>query len=1060
MTSEYAQLSDLVLTKGWSRSEIIHQTHQTILEAYKHQFPQAPIDSQVVLDEVTGQVHIFSQGKDVTPPDFAVQAASLACQVLIQKLQASPKQTTSTNPTQVKTDSSDLEVARFFMRVIFWGYNSILMLFFYVNLIRIPMTTPYQDWISNLQQAPPMSWLTYILLLATPAVASYVAYASRADKKTKNLAKIFFVAELPTLVILFILSGLKDRLPIEYLFSFGLLAIPLYAASLKENPAKNAFSWLRHLIAIVCSLNLGYGLLLLSFFIPPIIIGLGSEVWGALFVPNSYQLTQDLVSALIQVTFGTLFLALITALLISPFVVLYVIVRSLLDSHRQLESKLGPQLARQVSFGIAVAYVALAGLISFQPIYGHRLLEQMVTASTSRNFESRYELVKDLAPQKTTLDEIIETSRDKRYSYWFTKNSKPISQLYRPSFGEINLDILDRIFLAVAYPLVYYGPEIEYSQYQAYDQLFTAPTLKTDTRPTIVDLVDRQIEVTTLEAGLLAQVTQTDTFQNSGFNEEEVIYEFSLPYEVVMIDLKLGPNLEFPGQIAPRGAAQETYQQQLARRRDPALLETIGPRQYRLRVYPIPSKTQPENLKVSFTYLSLAHPQGIGLPSYSRQSNLELNTASINYFVDGQRATAQKGWLQADKTNSCLSNPIQFSTDNLNVTINQTSNWDCTSSDSVVTGTTSLSGKRIGVVYDVGLLPSQVDSGPELTELLAPLQDTDVLTKNEVELIYFNDLVSQPVRITPDSVQSISPIFRHGVSDLDSAVATVNNRYNYDLLILVTDYPQNRFWETPSLNLDKAPLTYLVHPNGVLPRFSQNFTTSLLVEANYVATSLDEALAFYQAEQSKQSQQVVMGPITVNFTPTNFPTDNPTWPDMPETVWQPLLSRAFFIHQLQSQASISPSLDFLDRAHTFAKNYQMVTPYSSYIALVNQTQQQQLDRNATQSDRYNEQVQIENPANNRNVGINPTFEMGVSRSIPFFGVNSTNLSLPSAAGGDGSRNTAHTISSGSGILSITRLPAIRLFVLLNLLLLGGGSVGYLVIRWKKQKMDNLTNNGS
>src|SRR5262249_55241893 len=49
-----------------------------------------------------------------------------------------------------------------------------------------------------------------------------------------------------------------------------------------------------------------------------------------------------------------------------------------------------------------------------------------------------------------------------------------------------------------------------------------------------------------------------------------------------------GPRHAFT--VAPRGAAQRVYGGEVRRRRDPALLEQIGPRQYRLRAFPIPPR--------------------------------------------------------------------------------------------------------------------------------------------------------------------------------------------------------------------------------------------------------------------------------------------------------------------------------------------------------------------------------------------------------------------------------------------------------------------------------------
>ncbi len=69
--------------------------------------------------------------------------------------------------------------------------------------------------------------------------------------------------------------------------------------------------------------------------------------------------------------------------------------------------------------------------------------------------------------------------------------------------------------------------------------------------------------------------------------EEEAVMVFSLPENSVVTDLKLGQYLQNQGVVAPREAAQRVYQASINRRTDPALLEQIGPRTFRLRVYPI-----------------------------------------------------------------------------------------------------------------------------------------------------------------------------------------------------------------------------------------------------------------------------------------------------------------------------------------------------------------------------------------------------------------------------------------------------------------------------------------
>ena len=86
-------------------------------------------------------------------------------------------------------------------------------------------------------------------------------------------------------------------------------------------------------------------------------------------------------------------------------------------------------------------------------------------------------------------------------------------------------------------------------------------------------LTYREITVDSEADGLLARITIEEEYENQTNTEQEIIYEFNLPDEVAFYDLKLGPNLEFSGVIAPKGAAQKVYERELVKRRDPALLE-------------------------------------------------------------------------------------------------------------------------------------------------------------------------------------------------------------------------------------------------------------------------------------------------------------------------------------------------------------------------------------------------------------------------------------------------------------------------------------------------------
>ena len=79
----------------------------------------------------------------------------------------------------------------------------------------------------------------------------------------------------------------------------------------------------------------------------------------------------------------------------------------------------------------------------------------------------------------------------------------------------------------------------------------------------------------------------------------------------------------FAFRVSPRGAAQKVYRQELRRGMDPALLEQVGPRQYRVRVFPIPPRPhlaeqlrlrETPRLHLWLSYRTLAQAGTVPLP--------------------------------------------------------------------------------------------------------------------------------------------------------------------------------------------------------------------------------------------------------------------------------------------------------------------------------------------------------------------------------------------------------------------------------------------------------------
>jgi putative PEP-CTERM system integral membrane protein len=128
------------------------------------------------------------------------------------------------------------------------------------------------------------------------------------------------------------------------------------------------------------------------------------------------------------------------------------------------------------------------------------------------------------------------------------------------------------------------------------------------------------------QGGGLARITLDETYVNLTAEPQEIFYLFSLPESAAVTGLWLGnsPDAMQAHQLSPRGAAQRVYKAEVNKRIDPALLEQVGPRQYRLRAFPVPPRplagggaratdsTSAQKLHLRLQYTALATQQADG----------------------------------------------------------------------------------------------------------------------------------------------------------------------------------------------------------------------------------------------------------------------------------------------------------------------------------------------------------------------------------------------------------------------------------------------------------------
>lgn len=282
---------------------------------------------------------------------------------------------------------------------------------------------------------------------------------------------------------------------------------------------------------------------------------------------------------------------------------------------------------------------------------------------------------------------------EKDYKY------RPFDDQIEFQFNEYFCDGLYEVFSFFAAPVIYNGDlkedfiqaDIEYKKVfddniqraEAKDiRSYTSNTLgesvmsgswgRSNNFAGLVDIDEKKVHLEKLEIESnintefnLQESAYTFTFKNKEDVNQEVFLEFSLPENSVITDLKLGTKLENPGIVAPKAAAKRVYETNVRSNIDPALLELIGPRTYRLRVFPIP----PKNGDVRFEWNErTSENERFEIPNYQKvqfkfsgvvEENYELIKFSHTRNIDIDSQTDIEGIITSDLNSASMMNMLK-----------------------------------------------------------------------------------------------------------------------------------------------------------------------------------------------------------------------------------------------------------------------------------------------------------------------------------------------------------------------------------------------------------------
>ena len=578
-------------------------------------------------------------------------------------------------------------------RGLFWGWNVVFLAIMLLGFA--PQQLP--QLIKSVREGvTPLIYLVYsLVLISIPIVATLIGiFVLR--KKPDKLFALGYVVEWPLLLILaFRFFVINEGNPaITVLLVWLAIAEAIFLWYLLDEKIDTRPNFWRHLrLAGLTLLFSGtiYAAAWLAFYIPPLAVTLYEavknlflyfgDITRSLSSMRWYDLPLTILSQLLVFFSGVL-------ILIMPVAAPIIAGRAWLNSLRSSQKASGRVASLFISFvPLALVLVILAvGMQQPQKTAFALLKEPPATPEQAQALIDRKDQISaGLLNTYLASFRYISSDGDVRHIsdiYQWTLKLKQESA-WRV---QLAYEVFLRPFLYTpVYPISASTPNgqtLRAEQTEAavlYQRFFDTPINKGE-RETIVNAVrstsnvnqaelawqavdDREVhlnrqEVTITEHGDWADIQIYEVYANRTFQRQEVVYYFNLPESAVVTGLWLGNNpdrnVAFPYQVVPRGAAQAVYRNEVQYQRDPALLEQIGPRQYRLRAFPV----EPQNwggganralpgpeLHLWMTYRTMAVNGEWPLPQIAEKFNVFWDKQSAR-LINGEAIPANEtDWL-------------------------------------------------------------------------------------------------------------------------------------------------------------------------------------------------------------------------------------------------------------------------------------------------------------------------------------------------------------------------------------------------------------------------------
>jgi putative PEP-CTERM system integral membrane protein len=899
---------------------------------------------------------------------------------------------------------------RFWSYFLFWSWNAIFLAFMVIGFaptVMVEMVTAVRAG------SIPVQFLVYGLVLAAIPLLCVILGLTRLRHEPHKLFALGYGVEGPLMLMLAVRFFLiQDATPVvTWMLAAGIFSLGVLLWQLLDRQIDHRGPVLTHIRVIGLSILLVVGVyasLWIAFYALPIAAFIWRWVWDT--VTNLGQVIRDFIAflqdaylqAFIWVPFMLLGMVQLaytaTLFILMPIAVPFIYGRAWWRGIQSLTRQYSQPRAVALSTAVIALLIAITVLINQQP-------QQQAFALLEAPPTTEAEAAELLAQEEIIRAGLLNAYLAQHRYLSAQGEMDHIKDLYREAFklNPRQANLVQRWYEGLVSPLLY-RPVGEYQSLnrwdnrvfqeepaqaaELYERFFDQPIAEGE-KEAVVSAVrstwmidqaragwqavdDREVylahqEITITEQGDWADVELYEVYENQTSQRQEVVYYFSLPETAVLTGLWLGNSdnraERFVYQVAPRGAAQAVYRQEVQRRVDPALLEQIGPGQYRLRIFPVPPMTQEWDDEFAHTILSAGQPlhmwlsyqvmaagQSWPLPYLAEQVNLFWDEKSVR-LINGQPMDADENtWLPTAVPPSAQLSPIGHRIDfpdGLSVIAQPMAAESMPAPDGSL---------ALAVVLDRSR--SMEKSAELVQEALAQVgawgKEVDVyLTAAEFR--------GEPPTVVPLTELNAAEIVYFGGQNAGDLLLQFEDLYagqTYDAVLVITDGSgfglsfDGRAPSTPP-----APL-WMIHVGGQFPLGYDDATLEAMqASGGGNAATVSEALARQAFVQASQADDVITDVA-----------DGYAWAVMPTKTadalsvalqnheigegFAALAGRRQILAAMQKERGSLSDISVLDGLHTIAKEQGIITPYSSMIVLVEDRQQQMLDAAADDPDRF------------------------------------------------------------------------------------------------------------